>query len=194
MCARAPMAGFARYHLSPDVGRTGADIGIEGVAFHEPPRLAFRTEPVVKNGLRGHGFSFFGMELFTCSGAFLPDADHACKFADSHQPLLLCRSIGFVQPVRDDQLHVCCQHLCGLLFTDARLDGQQVFVPDSFCFVENLPPTVFAGPFGCQHRQVFRAGSFIVIGSDVREDEVRFVATLCFAAARVINVEFGKKI
>lgn len=93
---------------------------------------------------------FFGA-LFARSGAFLPDADHACKFADSHQPLLLCRSIGFVQPVRDNQLHVCCLHLCGLLFTDARLDGQQMFVPDSFCFVENLTAIMVGFPYFFVH-------------------------------------------
>ena len=57
MRGRAPVAEFACRRLAPNVGEAGADVGVEGVAFREPPGLGFGAEPVVKDGLRGHGCS-----------------------------------------------------------------------------------------------------------------------------------------
>ena len=50
----APVTEFACRCLPPDVGKAGADIGVKSVAFREPPRLGFRAEPVVKDGLWVH--------------------------------------------------------------------------------------------------------------------------------------------
>ena len=55
----APVAEFACRRLLPDAGKAGADVGVESVAFREPPRLGFRAEPVVKDGLWGQGYFLF---------------------------------------------------------------------------------------------------------------------------------------
>lgn len=71
-CGFAPVAEFARRRLLPDAGKAGADAGIEGVAFGEPPRLAFRTEPVVKDGFAESWFLLFGW-------FYLPARARSCR-------------------------------------------------------------------------------------------------------------------
>ena len=75
---------------------------------------------------------------------------------------------------RYDKTHVGLFHFEQLIARDARLQGKDVFALNPGCFIEHLPPTIFAGGFHSKsYDAVFRILGVFVCGG-TRYQKIRF--------------------
>ena len=97
-------------------------------------------------------------------------ADESRQVADV-APVLF-REAGQVF-IRDYEMQIVVEHFLQLVWRDALLKREKVFVVRPVCLVQNLTPTVFARGFCAQHRQQITWEGHSVVAFAIREDEVR---------------------
>lgn len=126
------------------------------------------------------------------ASALLSRPDQTDERPHIHQPHLLRFRIARMQALRQHELHPLCLHLPCLVFADAWFKRQKVFVRNAGSLVEDLPPSVLAGRFGCQHRQARLRKICIVVLANAGEDEIRLQLVFGHAASRVSHSVIDK--